>query len=493
MIKLIYSFVFYRSINKRFYNMINKLRSFSSSKMAGVLVAIIIIPFVFWGMGSVFSGGNTNNVAKINNITVSTKDFVDHINQSQLTNEVIKKNIDNNILEEILSELVSNKLLDMEINDLEVSISEKSLVNAIKSNEVFFDDKNNFSRLKYEKFLLENNLSAPIFENRFKQQELKKRLFNYIGGGIKSPYFLKNKIYKNEKKQVELDYLDLNNSYDTKVSKLEIDEFIKDNGEKLKIDYIDFLYTKISPKNLIEIEEFNEEFFKKIDEIENSILNGFNINEIAKNYNLKLISKKGYKVNENENEILKEIYSLRNEDKIQLLDKNEYFILFKINKINKIMPDSSNLEFINMVKKNIVLKKKFDLHQKLITKIQDKKINDDEFIKIAKAKNNIFNIKINGIKDNDKFDNDSVKLIYSLPKNNFTLITDKNNKIYLAKIKGIYEKDLPKDDQEIKDYQNKSNNNVINDIYSSYDLSLNTKYKVKIFETSLDRVKNYFK
>ena len=156
--------------------MISKLRSFSSSKFAGVLVAIIIIPFVFWGMGSVFSGGNTNNVAKINNKTISTQDFVDHINKSGMNLDIIKKNIDNNILEKILSELVSNKLLDIEINDLELFISDKSLVNKIKFNEVFKDDKNNFSRIKYEKFLLENNLIASDFENRFKNQELKKIL-----------------------------------------------------------------------------------------------------------------------------------------------------------------------------------------------------------------------------------------------------------------------------------------------------------------------------
>ena len=87
--------------------MLNKLRNFSKGKLAGVLVGIIIIPFVFWGMGSVFSGGNTNNVAKINNETISTKDFVDHINQSRLTNEIIKENIDNDILEEILKEVLA--------------------------------------------------------------------------------------------------------------------------------------------------------------------------------------------------------------------------------------------------------------------------------------------------------------------------------------------------------------------------------------------------
>ena len=59
--------------------MLNKLRNFSKGKLASVLVAIINIPFVFWGMGSVFSGGNTNSIAKINNQNLSTQDFADFI------------------------------------------------------------------------------------------------------------------------------------------------------------------------------------------------------------------------------------------------------------------------------------------------------------------------------------------------------------------------------------------------------------------------------
>ena len=473
--------------------MLNKLRGFSNTKLAGVLITIIIIPFVFWGMGSVFSGGNTNNVAKINNEAISAQDFVDHINQSRISNEIIKKNIDNNILEEILSELVSNKLIDMEINDLKISISESSLVNTIKSHQSFLDDKNNFSRLKYEKFLLENNLTAPDFENRLKKQELKKNLFNYISGGIKSPYFLKNKIYINETKKIELNYFDLNKVYDTNVTKIQIDEFINDNIEKLKVDFIDLSYSKINPKDLIEIEEFNDDFYKKIDEIENSILNGSNINEIAKKYNLNLLSKNKYRIKDNEDQILKEIYSKRNEDKIQLLDKNEYFLLFEIKNIEKILPKKTNPEFIDMVKKNIILKRKFDLHQSLFKKIQDKNLKNDEFIKIAKSENNILNLKLNGINEKSKFDSDSIKLLYSLPKGSFSLITDDDNKIYLAKILNINSINLLNNNKETENYQFKSNNKIINNIYSSYDLSLNSKYKVKIFDTTLDRIKNYFK
>ena len=182
--------------------MISRLRSFSGSKLAGVIVGIIIIPFVFWGMGSVFSGGNTNNIAKINNESISTQDFVDHLNKLELDNAKIKKEIDNNILEKILLELVNNKILDMEIENLQVTMSETSLVKKIKSNEAFTDKNKKFSRIKYEKFLLSKNMSASEFEMRLKKNELQKKLFYYIGGGIKSPFFATNNVFKDEKKLI---------------------------------------------------------------------------------------------------------------------------------------------------------------------------------------------------------------------------------------------------------------------------------------------------
>ena len=70
--------------------MLNKLRTFSKTKLAGVLIGIIVIPFVFWGMGSVFSGGNTNNIAKINNKTISTQEFLNYVNNTNIV-ATIKK------------------------------------------------------------------------------------------------------------------------------------------------------------------------------------------------------------------------------------------------------------------------------------------------------------------------------------------------------------------------------------------------------------------
>ncbi len=473
--------------------MLNKLRGFSNTKFAGVLITIIIIPFVFWGMGSVFSGGNTNNIAKVNNEIISTQDFMKYVNQTMMDPEYIKKNINNNVIENIISTIVSKKLLDMEINDLNIILTDKSLASKIKNNKVFLDDENNFSRIKYEKFLLENNLTAPDFEIRFKNEELKKKLFYFVGGGIKSPYFLNNKIYINQTKEVNIDYINLDTAYDSATSESEIDKFIKDNEENLKEELIDLSFVKITPTNLIEINDFNDEFFKKIDDIENSILNGSNIENIKKKYNLNLEYVTSYNGDGEENKIIEEIYQKRNDDKIQLIDKNDFFLLYEITQIKKILPNKSNINFINRVKENLVLKKKYEFNKELFEKIQDKKLNDAEFLKLSKQGQNIRNTTIKSLNDEKIFDKESVNLIYSLPEKSFVLITNSDNSIFLAKINNIFIKKLLNDDIKYKNYSSQSNNKIINEIYSSYDLALNKKYKVKIFQNTLDRIKNNFK
>ena len=473
--------------------MLDKLRGFSKSKLAIVLVGIIIIPFVFWGMGSVFSSGNTNSIAKINNKNISTQDFVDHINSSRISSQVIKENIDKNILEDLLGELISSVLLNMEINDLEVLVSEKTLSEKIINNNEFLDENKNFSRIKYEKFLLENNMSAVEFEMRLKDRELKRNLFNYISGGIKSPKFMVSNIYKEENKKIIIEYINLNNVYKSNFSEDEIDKFIIDNADKLKRDFINISYVKITPQNLIDVNEFNNEFFKKIDEIENSILNGLNINDISLKYNLKITNKDNYNSESGKNNTeLDEIFNKRNEDKIQILDKNDFYLLYQINKINKILPDRSDTKFLDQINKNLLLKEKYDFNQNLLLKIQDNKFKDEDFKSISEISNELKTTKINSIKDNNIFDINSIKLLYSMPLNNFLLMGDENKNIYLVKVINFEQEFLPVDSKDYKTYVQKTNLNIKNSLYTSYDFFLNEKYKVKVHQNTFERVKNYF-
>ena len=102
--------------------MIGSFRNFAKTKFAGLLVFIMIIPFVFWGMGSMFSSGNTNNIAKIDKTNISTQDFIDHINNSKIPQKTIRENLDKNIIEELLSTLISTTLLDLEVKDFNICL-----------------------------------------------------------------------------------------------------------------------------------------------------------------------------------------------------------------------------------------------------------------------------------------------------------------------------------------------------------------------------------
>ena len=460
---------------------------------------VIIVPFIFWGMGGAFSGGNTNTIAKINNHNVSTQDFVNYIETSNKNKNVIKENIDKNILEELLSELISQTLLDLEIKDLNIKISDVVLAKKIKNNKNFFDEKNNFSRIKYEKFLISNNISAPEFEQRFKKSELQKQLFAYVSGGLKPPYFLINNTFKEQTKLLDIEYINLEENYKKKnqFPKEELKKFIDDNKEKLKENYVDFNFIKITPQKLIGLNEFNELFFNKIDEIENKILEGLSLIEIENFLKLKSKIVKNFNLKENENlddeerNIYKKIYSNIQNKGVNIIESSDYFILYEINNVSKILPKIDE-KFSNKIINILYQKEKFNFNQNLFNKINNKKFTDKNFLDLAKN-NKIENIRIKSINDNVVFSNDSIKLLYSLPLNTYTLINDEDNNIYLAKINNYETSIMSKNLENYKKFDHETKIKIRNDIYSSYDYFLNDKYKVEINQKSLERVKNFFR
>ena len=473
--------------------MLNKLRNFSKGKLAGVLVGIIIIPFVFWGMGSVFSGGNTNSIAKINNHNVSTQDFVDFVNNSKINTETIKENINNNILEELLTQLVSITLIDMEIDKLKISISDKILVQNLKNQKAFLDNSNNFSRTKYEKFLLENNMSSIKFEKDIKDNELKKKLFTYISGGIKSPYFLVNKSFKEQSKKIDVDFVNLNSIYinEDNINLNDIENHINKNKELFLVEQINISLIKLTPENVTGELEFTDNFFSKIDEIEELIGTNIGVDEISKKFNLNIEVVNDYYPENNNDPLLDEIYNKRNEQTLNLIDKNDFFVLYEIKGLKKVLPSLENDNFIKMAKTDLIERNKFNINKDLMQKIQKKEFTNEDFSKLSDKEIN--NIKIESINDTNKFTQESVRLLYALGINNFTLVSDEESNVYLVKIKNIYENNLIKNSQENETYINQTNIKIKNDLYNSYDLLLNEKYKIKVNENTLDRIKNYFR
>ena len=473
--------------------MIETLKKFGGKKLGGlILIIVIIIAFGFGGFGGGFSTNNQNNIAKINKTNVTTQDFMNYVNQSGISQQAIRKNLDNNIIEELLSGLISTTLIDLEVEDFNLSITELTVLKKIKENKNFHDENDVFQRTKYEKFLLSNNMSAPMFELQLKNRELQKHLFDLIGAGTITPDFLTKKKFEDENKSLSLEYFAMENLYKKKenFTDNEINKFLDQNKDQLKKEYIDFKYAVLNPKILIGLEEFNQDFFDEIDGIENKISNGDDFQSIIQNIKTDIKEIKEFTPSSTKkiNEDL--IYSKRSTE-IDLIESGDSFLLYSITKKYDLSPDITNQNTKNEIKELAYQKEKFDLNRSVLEEIQNKKFDDNKFKEMAG--NNKEYSTISSIEDDNKFETSSVKMLYSLPINSYTLVSDEDDKIYLVKLVSSKKNTFSETDENYLSYVSRENTNTRKSIIQSYDQLLNSKYQVQLNQKTIDRVKNYFK
>ena len=119
--------------------------------------------------------------------------------------------------------------------------------------------------------------------------------------------------------------------------------------------------------------------------------------------------------------------------------------------------------------------------------------NNAELLEVLSlGKEKIQSLTLNSIKDNKKFEINSVEMLYSLPSKSFTLINDENNNIYIAKIKDYNDVKIQLNTKDYDQFFKKENTRIRNNILQSYDFLLNKKYKVEINQVALNNVKNLF-
>ena len=188
---------------------------YSKSFFLKLLVGIIILPFIFWGMGDVFRGGNQNIVATVDSEKINTQSFINYLNRLNL-DEQARKNIDkSDLVEKILSDYIGKKIVEIEMNRLGINITDATLKNIITNDENFLKKKK-FSRVKYELFLLQSSLTAVQFEQNIVTQEKKRQLLSFLSAGLVIPEFLVMNEFKKENQIKTISYIDLNKLYDQK-------------------------------------------------------------------------------------------------------------------------------------------------------------------------------------------------------------------------------------------------------------------------------------
>ena len=482
--------------------MLTSIRKITTSFLAKVLIVIIILPFLFWGMGDVFRGGNQNVLATIDSEKVSAQSFVQYVSRLNL-NESQRKNLNkSDLLDKILSDYVGKKIIALEIKDQGISLNDQSLREIIITDKTFFKD-NKFSRTAYEKFLLESGISAPVFEQNIAEQEKKRQLLTFLSEGVLLPEAFIKKEFENENQIKTIQYLELDRLY--KNVQIKNDE-IKKNYETNKSLFIQEFkkinYTELLPNNLIGQKEYNDAYFKKIDEIENGILDGKKMTEFVKMFNLSLVNinevnrlqkdKAGKDIVKIKKNLFAKIFNTTKINIPMLINIDNKYYLSEVEKIEQINRTLDDAEIKEAIVSQLKLKHIIESNTNIVKKMSAGKFKKEQFDKFGKDNNlEIKKIKLQDTKNELIFTSGIIKEIFRVRDGEFQLVTDsaftKNYIIYSVKTEKLA---FDKKTKDYEKYKTKAKLSLANQIYSTFDKTINDKYNVKINQKVLSRIKN---
>ena len=479
--------------------MLGSIRKFSSTIYAKILLGIIIIPFVFWGMGSSIRGGNKNIVVVIDDEKYSIQEFSEYIKRTAV------KKVEASDINDFLSSFIGEKLIDKEIEEYGIKLSDSSLKKLVKHQKKFKRD-GEFSRTEYEKFLIQNNITAANFEAILSNQEKKKQVLDLVGGGVVPPKFLVNISYDNINQKRIIEYLNLNNVFKEKLkfSENQIKAHFEKNKSQYNEIYKSIKLLELNPKKIIDSDEYTDLFFKKIDEIDDLIIRGESFDYIVEKFNLE--KPKLFTIDESrENNdaqfiknisenLIESIFEMTEMEPIVLIeDFNKYFVveLIKSEKTEKNIEDT-------FTKNNVILdlsrETKRKLTSEIIAKINNNKFTKLDFDNLSKSENVVIQkANLENRNDDSVLKKNIVEKIYLYPEKNIIIVNEidfsDNYLIYISKIENAFIDDKSK---EYEKYFTLTKNKIASDLYNTYDAYLSNNYEIEINYQAVDTVKNYF-
>ena len=456
-----------------------------------IITGIIIIVFGAWGMGDLFSDGNKNIIAEIKDKKIYTKDYIEaarnYVNQK---NKTELADIDHSL---ILNNLLAEKIYENFAEDMGIVINDDALAYYIQNIEEFKDEDGKFSRTKYEKYLLLNNLNVIKLESYLRKELIKNLVVQVFTNGISSTNYHIKKIENEFLKQVKAEFYQIENH--EKISDQKIEKYFNQNKQKFSLGELrEGEVAKLDNKTL-GFEKENDQFYKLLNSIENDVINNLNYIDLKKKYNIKsTLIEKINRNGINKNRLLSEqkqfteiLFSLNENFKTEIIEIKNVKYLVHLKNIIK----DYEVKLETGIKKeiqNILNNKKNKILAKNIAES-----NDDDIFEISAKKYNlkIENVFFENILDNNKiFSQKNVEKIFSAEENKVLSINEKN-KIYILKIKKI-SKNKNKIDNLDKILKNQTKQEFKTLILRDLDAYLIKKYPINLNERVLNQVKNSF-
>lgn len=178
-------------------------------RLVQIVLALIILPFAFWGVDSYRKSGGAAPLATVNGEKIGQQEFDNALNQQQQRiREMAGANFDPTFFDKpeikrsVLEGLVTQHLLGLEARRVGLALSDEQIAQIIAGVGMFQKD-GKFDLKRYEEVLREKGMNRLQFEDRIRQDLLARELTDaYTRNGYASDTEAENLIRLNEQQRV---------------------------------------------------------------------------------------------------------------------------------------------------------------------------------------------------------------------------------------------------------------------------------------------------
>lgn len=248
--------------------LIEKLREGAQTKAAKIILALITIPFAFWGVDSYLRRpAQQGAVATVGERVVTVSEYEETLrSQTEQYRQMLGRNFDPKMLENpvikegILSGLIDQRVLQEAADVARVHVTDKSIADQITAAPIF-QDEGKFSKQRYETFAKQRAGSVTNFEAKLRDdletQALRDSILNTaIASRTSSELLLKASEQSREVSVINLGYDQFASK--VKLEPAQVKEFYEKNvqeftiPEQVKVEFIELSADTLAAQSPVE-------------------------------------------------------------------------------------------------------------------------------------------------------------------------------------------------------------------------------------------------
>ncbi|MFO7727498.1 MAG: SurA N-terminal domain-containing protein [Desulfonatronovibrio sp.] len=252
--------------------MLDVLRQNASSWIVKILFAVIVVVFVFWGVGS-FTNEREGVLATVDDRPIMINDYImayENTVQSlrrqnpDITSEDLR---DMQIKQQIFNQLLNSRLLLHKAEEMGITVPAEKLQEEITKLPAFLNEEDKFDPGLYQGVLRANQLTPAEFEKDFQQGLLMEKMEEYISLPATPSEQEVAEFFNYIQSQVKVDYLmttweDFADEIDP--SEEDILDYYEENRSSFRIpEQIRISYIKLTPRSLAPLQDVSSEEIKQ--------------------------------------------------------------------------------------------------------------------------------------------------------------------------------------------------------------------------------------